>query len=203
MSPLARRTSARPVGSAGGRGVVGHNVGTFLQPARSGRGGSARASAGDRAVEAQGGLASLRRLLGSSPHCRRRRSAPAARGVGVGKRRWYATIFSFERPRSRSISTERCGRSLSQAGFTPRSSSPWPLPCRPLVFTRASSVFIPAVPPKAPPQCIAVYDNTHRLYGVPLEFDKECVGWPLGDAQKLLLHFMKSRRDAVVPFWME
>jgi porphobilinogen deaminase len=25
----------------------------------------------------------------------------------------------------------------------------------------------------------------------------------LGDAQKLLLHFMKPRRDAVVPFWME
>ncbi len=31
---------------------------TFRQPARSGRGGSARASAGDRAVAAQGGLAS-------------------------------------------------------------------------------------------------------------------------------------------------
>ena len=25
----------------------------------------------------------------------------------------------------------------------------------------------------------------------------------LGDAQKLLLHFVKPRRDAVVPFWME
>ena len=59
----------------------------------------------------------------------------------VGKRRWYATIFSFDRPRSRSISTERRGGSLSQAGFTPRSSSPWPLPCRPL---RWSS---PAPPP--------------------------------------------------------
>jgi len=47
------------VGSAGGRGVVGHNVGTFLQRARSERGCSARASAGDRAVAAQGGLASL------------------------------------------------------------------------------------------------------------------------------------------------
>jgi len=65
-------------------------------------------------------------------------------GVGVGKRRWYATIFSFDRPRSRSISTERHGRSPSPAGFSPRSASPWPL--RPLVFTRASSVFIPAVP---------------------------------------------------------
>ena len=59
MSPLARRTSARPAGSGGGRGVAGHNVGTFLQRARSGRGCSARASAGDRAVAAQAGLASL------------------------------------------------------------------------------------------------------------------------------------------------
>jgi hypothetical protein len=41
--------------------VVGHNVGTFLQRARSGRGCSARASAADRAVAAQGGLASLGR----------------------------------------------------------------------------------------------------------------------------------------------
>ena len=28
-------------------------------------------------------------------------------------------------------------------------------------------------------------------------------GLALGDAQKLLLHFVKPRRDAVVPFWME
>ena len=97
---------------------------------------------------------------------------PQLVGVGVGKRRWYATIFSFDRPRSRSISTERRSRSLSRAGFTPRSSSPWPLPCRPLVFMRASSVFIPAVPPHVSRQCGAVYDNTHRLYGVPLEFDR-------------------------------
>src|SRR5208282_5842280 len=34
---------------------------------------------------------------------------PQPVGVGVGKRRWYATIFSFDRPRSRSISTERRG----------------------------------------------------------------------------------------------
>ena len=122
--------------------MVGHNVGTFLQRARSGRGCLARASAGDRAVVAQGGLASLCSLQGSSPHYRRPRPGPAARGVGVGKRRWYATIFSFDRPRSRSISTERRGRFPSRAGFTPRSSSPWPLPCRALVFTRAS-VFIP------------------------------------------------------------
>jgi hypothetical protein len=67
-------------------------------------------------------------------------SAPPTRGVGVGKRRWYATIFSVDRPRSRSISTEHHGRSLSRAGPTPHSSSPWPLPCRPLVFTCASSV---------------------------------------------------------------
>ena len=61
MSPLARRTSARPAGSGGGRGVAGRNVGTFLQRARSGRGCSARANTGDRAVAAQGGLASLGR----------------------------------------------------------------------------------------------------------------------------------------------
>ena len=59
MSPLARRTNARPVGSGGGRGAVGRNVGTFLQRARSGRVCSARASAGDRAVAAQGGSALL------------------------------------------------------------------------------------------------------------------------------------------------
>ena len=59
---------AAPVGSEGGQGVVGHNVGIFLQRARSGRGCSARASMGDRAVAAQGGLASLCRLMGSSPH---------------------------------------------------------------------------------------------------------------------------------------
>jgi len=84
---------------------------------------------------------------------------------GVGKRRSYATIFSFDRPRSRSISTERRGGSLSQAGFTPRSSArPWPPPYRPLVFTRASpSVFIRPFPQVAR-QCGAVYDNTHRLY---------------------------------------
>ena len=86
----------------------------------------------------------------SPPHYRRRRSVPPPSvGVGIGKRRWYATIFSLDRPRSRSISTERRGMSLSRAGFTPRSSSPWPLSCRPLVFTRAdSSVFIPTVPPE-------------------------------------------------------
>src|SRR5208337_2594892 len=142
MSPLARRTSARPVGSGGGQGAVGHSVGTFLQRVRSGRACSARASARDRAVAAQVGLASLSRFLGSSPHYRRRRSVPPPLvGVGIGKRRLYATIFSFDRPRSLSISTERRGGSLSQAGFTPRSSArPWPLLCRPLVFTRASSV---------------------------------------------------------------
>jgi hypothetical protein len=43
--------------------VVGRNVGTFLQRARTGRGCLARASAGDRAVAAQGGLASLRVAL--------------------------------------------------------------------------------------------------------------------------------------------
>ncbi len=94
---------------------------------------------GGRAVAAQGGLASLCRLLGSSPHIDAGGRYPL--GVGVGKRRWYATIFSVDRPRSRSISTERRGWSLSRAGFTPRSSSsPWPLPGRPLVFTCASSV---------------------------------------------------------------
>jgi hypothetical protein len=142
MSPLARRPSARLVGSREGRGVVGHNVGTCLERARNGRGCSARAIMGDRAVAAQLGLASLSRLPGSSPHYRRRRSAPPPLvGVGVGKRRWYATIFSFDRPRSRSISTEHRRRSLSRAGSTPCTrSSPEPLPCRPLVFKCASSV---------------------------------------------------------------
>ena len=59
MSPFARRTSAHPVDNGGRRGVACHNVGIFLQRARSGRGGSARASAEDRAVAVQGGLASL------------------------------------------------------------------------------------------------------------------------------------------------
>ncbi len=105
-------------------------------------------------------------------------------GVGVGKRRWYATIFSFDRPRSRSISTERRGRSLSQAGFTPRSSSPWPL--RPRVFTRASSVFIPAVP-HVSRRCGAVYDNAHRLYGVTLKFDRNASAGPPGLGFRRLL----------------
>jgi Kdo2-lipid IVA lauroyltransferase/acyltransferase len=41
-----------------------------------------------------------------------------------------------------------------------------PARCRPLVFTRASSVFIPAVPP-----IFTSMRCTHRLYGVPLKFD--------------------------------
>ena len=42
------------------------------------------------------------------------------------------------------MSTERRGKSLSHAGFTPRSSArPWPLPWQSLVFAHASSVFIP------------------------------------------------------------
>jgi hypothetical protein len=40
------------------------------------------------------------------------------------------------------------------------------------VFTRASSVLIPAVPAHTSRQCGAVHDNTHRLYGVPLKFDR-------------------------------
>jgi hypothetical protein len=79
-----------------------------------------------------------RRRSGSPSSC----GGPGpAVGVGVGKRRWYATIFSFDRPRSRSISAERRGRSLSRARLTPRSSS-----LRPQAFTHASSVIIPAVP---------------------------------------------------------
>jgi hypothetical protein len=97
MSTLARRTSARPVGSGGGRGVVGHNVGTFLQRARSGRGCSAPASAGDRAVAAQGGLASLCRLLGSSP------PAVGARGRRCRKAK---VVRDDLFPRQRRVSTE-------------------------------------------------------------------------------------------------
>jgi hypothetical protein len=44
---------------------------------------------------------------------------------------------------------------------TPRSSSPWPSSCRPLVFTRATSVFTPAVPPISH-QCSAVHGNPQR-----------------------------------------
>ena len=60
---------------------------TFLQRARSGRTCSARASAADRAVAAQGELASQSRLSGSPPQYRRRRSVPAAR-----RRRRKATM---------------------------------------------------------------------------------------------------------------
>jgi hypothetical protein len=91
-------------------------------------------------------------------------------GGGVGKRRWYATIFSFERPRSRSISTERRGRSVSRTAATPRSSSPWPPSCRPLV-SRATSVFTPAVP-RLHINEVSFMQYTHRLYGVPLKFDR-------------------------------
>ncbi len=52
---------------------------------------------------------------------------PSLVGVGVGKRRWYATIFSVDRPMSRSSSAERRSRTRSRAGSTPR-SSPWPCP---------------------------------------------------------------------------
>src|SRR5271157_5611589 len=66
-------------------------------------------------------------------------------GVGVGKRRLYATIFSCDRPRSCRISTERRDRRPSQASCNPCSL---PGPSRPPVSTRAdSSVFIPALPP--------------------------------------------------------
>jgi hypothetical protein len=91
-------------------------------------------------------------------------AGPRPVGLGVGKRRWYATIFSFDRPRSRSTSTERRGRSLSRAGATPRSSSPWLPSCQPLVFTRATSVFTPAVPPLSH-QYSAVSSNSHSLCG--------------------------------------
>jgi hypothetical protein len=95
---------------------------------------SARASAAERAVAAQGGLASLCRLVGSSPRIDAGGRYLQLVSVGVGKRRWYATIFSFDRPRSRSISTEL---DPSRAGFTPRSLSPWPKSLQSLVFTRA------------------------------------------------------------------
>ncbi len=87
MSPLARRTSAHPVGSGGGRGAAGRNVGTFLQRARSGRGCSARASAGDRAVAAQGGLASLRvALFAATGQVGARPEAECRNGPGVKRR---------------------------------------------------------------------------------------------------------------------
>ena len=151
--------------------MADHSVGTFLQRAGNGRGCSVRASAGDRAVAAQGGLASLSRDNRRLADAGRSMPAPHGRG-GVGKRRLYATIFSCDSPRSRSISSERRGRHLSRAGSAPGSSSPWPLPCRPLTFTRASTVFIPAASPRMLRQYGVVHDNTHRPYGVPLEFDR-------------------------------
>jgi hypothetical protein len=67
--------------------VVGRNVGTFPQRARSGRGCSTRASAGDRAVAAQGGLASLRVALfaakGKSGRARAVRAVTAAIRAGA------------------------------------------------------------------------------------------------------------------------
>jgi hypothetical protein len=67
---------------------------------------------------------------------------PSARcGRRCRKTTVYATIFSFERPRSRSISTERRGRSLARRGATPRSSSPWPPPCQPLGLHARHLVF--------------------------------------------------------------
>ena len=65
----------------------GRNVGTFLQRARSGRGCSTRASAGDRAVAAQGGLASLRPRY-SPPRASRGAlglCAPSLRRSGQGR----------------------------------------------------------------------------------------------------------------------
>jgi hypothetical protein len=59
--------------------VAGHNLGTFLQGARIGRGCSARVSAMDRAVAGQGGLALLCRLVGSSLHV----MPPASRSCSV------------------------------------------------------------------------------------------------------------------------
>ena len=97
-------------------------------------------------------------------HCRivdAGRRYPQHVGVAAGKRRWYATIFSVERPRSRSTSTERRGRSLSRAGAPPRSSSPWPPSCQPLVFTRATSGVHLAVPPLSHQNSV-VYGNRVR-----------------------------------------
>ena len=119
--------------------MAGHNVGICLERARSARVGSARASAGDRAVAAQGGWHRYAVSWDHRPFINAGGRHPQPVGVGVGKRRWYATIFSFDRPRSRSVSAERRGRSLSRVGFTPCSSArPWPLPRHSLVFTHVS-----------------------------------------------------------------
>lgn len=106
------------------------------------------------------------------------RRYPQRVGVGAGKRRWYATIVSVERPRSRSTSTERRGKSLSRGDATPRSSSPCPPSCQPLVFTRATSVFTSAVPPLSH-QHSALYRNTHSLIVVQHEFDRNASTRPV------------------------
>ena len=121
-------------------------------------------------------------------------------GVGVGKRRWYATIFSFDRPRSRSISTERRGRSLSRARFTPRSSF-----LRPQAFTHASSVIIPAVPSLFPVAAVLymttrIADARHSaspFIRPPFDGTRSTIGRP---CQSLRSPFRLGRRHRLARF---
>jgi hypothetical protein len=105
--------------------VVGHNVGTFLRRARSGRGCSARASAGDRAVAAQGGLASLSPPLGIIAAL----STPA-----VGTHSSWASASESDGCTRRSFPSIDPGREVFQpnavVGLCHRRASPCPAECR-------------------------------------------------------------------------
>jgi hypothetical protein len=46
---------------------------------------------------------------------------PQLEGVGVGKRRWYATIFSFDRPRRPDQQLKRC---MARAALTRIANKP-------------------------------------------------------------------------------
>jgi Tn3 transposase DDE domain len=87
----------------------------------------------------------LAALLADGTNLGLARMADASRGLTyhhlVNVAQWQTNALQAKALRSRRISTERCSRSLSRADFTPRSSSPWPPPCRPPAFTRVSLAF--------------------------------------------------------------
>jgi hypothetical protein len=170
MSPLARRTSARPVGSAGVRGVVGHNVGTFLQRARSERGCLARASAGDRAVAAQGGLASLL----PSPRIIAALSTPA-----VGTRSSWASVSESDGGTRLSFPSTDPGREVFQpnavaglchgrAPLPARRRSPCPADHW---SSRAPPPFHPGRPSHFHVNAVHTSPLWRTSYGVPRKFD--------------------------------
>ena len=141
MSPLAR-SNQRPSGRQRRRGgVVGHNVGTFCFSAlEADVAAQARASAGDRAVAAHGGLASLmpsprdnRRIIDA------RGRYPQLRGASVSESDGGTRLsFPSTDPGREVISTERqvVGFRHGRASLPARRLR-GPCPCRALVFTRA------------------------------------------------------------------